>query len=458
MLDSDNIDNSSDFSADSAVNSHVDSAADSGRLSVEKTADSAHRMVAGASNGRHHSNDEEFGRRNSRRRNSRYSGVRHRHSSARLHRLKVRIAAAVLGMTALFAIAYLSLCIIRGERLVKIGFGGFDFEKNAFLNFFYKTQDASGKEIVITSKKVIEENKDSYIFEDVKSDFSLSNKESGTITADKGKIIKKSSSENLSKNINEENVGPSGSVENNIKDDGNNNDDNKGICEFKDNVVMATKSGLSLKTDKATFDSQSKIIYGESPISITKNEAKITAKGYRFDTDKNVLELKQNAKVVVRDREIISDQMTIFIDNSKSESLKKVIAKGNVRLKSVGYDLFTPDSLVYEDNQLRAEHSVELKYRDGGGIYTITSYKMVAFLKKNKSNSNEIYEILASGNVQIKTKDAIVKSDRAIYKKNLGKIEAYGSVIISREIGDIFGEKAELDLNTGMVSIKKTSG
>lgn len=466
MLDSDGTNNSSDFSADSTVDS-----ADSRHFSAEGIANSAH-TIERVSNGLVRDGGEGVEKQD-----SRYHGVRHRYRLARFHRLKVRIVATVLGMIALFVIVYLLLCIIRGEHLAKIGVGGFDFEKNAFLNFFYKSQDASGKEIVITSKKVIEDNKDSYIFENVKSDFSLSNKETGTITADKGRIIRKRSSEDGTESINKGSISSISSdndvknknEEDDIKSQDNHNheiksdsqsdsNNNNGICKFKDNVVMVTKSGLSLNTDEATFDSQSKIIYSESPISIIKNEAKITAEGYRFDTDKNILELKRNAKAVVKDREIFSNQMTIFIDNGKSESLKKVIAKGNVRFKSAGYELYTPDSLIYENNQLRAEHSVELKYRKGSGIFTITSYRMVALLEKTKSDSSEIYEILADGNVQIKTKDSVVKSDHAIYKKNFGKVEAYGNVIISREIGDIFGEKAELDLNTGMISINKSSG
>lgn len=365
-----------------------------------------------------------------------HSGHQHRRSSARFHRSKVRFMAALFGIAAMAAAAYLSVSIIKGERLAKIGVGGFDLKENAFLNFFYKTQDASGKEIVITSEKVIEKDKNSYIFEKVKSDFAISNKETGTITADQGKVVR-----------------------------GNGEKGSKDVCEFKDNVVMSTKSGLSLRTDKATFDSKNKVISGESPINITKDETKISADKYSFDTNKNILELKKNSKAVSRGREVVSEQMTIYFDNSKSESIKKVVAKGNVSLKSADYDLYARDNLTYDNDRIEADRSVSLLYKKDGRKFNINSYKMKAFLRKksgrNKVNlgeASEISEIFADGNVKIKTRDSIVKADHAVYKKNDGKVLAYGNVVISRDVGDVFGERAEMDLRTGKVSIKKSSG
>lgn len=356
-----------------------------------------------------------------------------RSSSARFHRSKVRFMAAIFGIAAIAAMAYLSVSIIKGERLVKIGVGGFDLKENAFLNFFYKTQDVSGKEIVITSEKVIEEDKNSYIFEKVKSDFAISNRETGTITADQGKVIR-----------------------------GNGEKGSKDVCEFKDNVVMSTNSGLSLRTDKATFDSKKKVIAGESPINITKDEMKISADKYSFDTNKNILELKKKSKAVSRGRELISEQMIIYFDNSKSESIRKVVAKGNISLKSADYDLYARDNLTYDNDRIEADHSVNLLYKKDGRKFNINSYKMKAFLGKksggNKVNSGEISEVLADGNVRIKTGNSIVNADHAVYKKNGGKVVAYGNVIISRDIGNVFGERAELDLETGKVSIRKSSG
>ena len=57
-----------------------------------------------------------------------------------------------------------------------------DLQKNAFLKFFYKINDASGKKVVITTEKVIEETKGNFNFEKLTSIFMPPNEETGTIT------------------------------------------------------------------------------------------------------------------------------------------------------------------------------------------------------------------------------------------------------------------------------------
>ena len=361
------------------------------------------------------------------------------------HRSKVRLIAVVFGIAAFSGAVYLVQSIIKGERLAKVSVGGFDAEKNAFLNFFYKTQDASGKEVTITSKKVTEKTKDSYIFEGVESNFALPNQETGTITADLGKVVR--NSENKKNNIDRND---SGDAENSARD----------ICEFRNNVVMSTKSGLSLRTNEATFNSKSKVISGESHINIDRDDIKISADQYSFNTAKNILELKKNARAISKGREISSEKMTVFIDNSQAEAIKKVIAEGNVRLKSADYDLYTKGNLTYGNSQISAGNPVSFKYRKDGRVFVITSYKMKAFLSKNETNSGDrdITEVLAEGNVVIKSQYSTVKADNAVYEKKKGKILARGNVVISQEMGDIFGEEAELDLSTGVVNIKKSSG
>ena len=73
----------------------------------------------------------------------------------------------------------------------------------------YKTNDASGKKVVITAEKVIEETKDNIIFEKIISNFILPNEETGAITSNFGKVIR----------------------------------GERSVCEFRDDVVMTTKIG-----------------------------------------------------------------------------------------------------------------------------------------------------------------------------------------------------------------------
>ena len=50
----------------------------------------------------------------------------------------------------------------------------------------------------------------------------------------------------------------------------------RSVCEFRDNVVMTTKSGILLLTYIAVFNSEKSVIWGESRINITKVETKLS--------------------------------------------------------------------------------------------------------------------------------------------------------------------------------------
>lgn len=337
----------------------------------------------------------------------------------RLRRSKIKTIAVAFGLIGFLIIGYVAVSILSSKQFPTARISGIGLQKNAFFKFFYKTSDASGKEVVITAEKVIEETKDNFIFEKVTSNFMLPNEETGTITSNFGKVIRS----------------------------------NRSICEFRDNVVMTTKSGMLLRTDVAIFDSEKSVISGESRINITKEETKLSADKYSFNTEKNVLTLTQNAKAYNKNRNVVADELIIAFDNGNDDSIKQLVATGNASLKSADYDLSAKDSLVYEQNKIKATKSAELIYKKDDKNLNVKSDRMEAFL----SDQSDIKEIFADGNVQIKTKDSVVKADHAVYK-NSNKVIALGNVVISKEQGDIFGEEAELDLNTENVVIKKSSG
>lgn len=337
----------------------------------------------------------------------------------RLRRTKIKTIAIAFWLVGFFIICYVAVSILSSKRFPTVRIGGVDLQKNTFLKFFYKTSDASGKEVVVTAEKVVEETKDNFIFEKVTSNFILSNDETGTITSNFGKVVR----------------------------------GNRSMCEFRDNVVMTTKSGMLLRTDVAVFDSEKNVISGNSRINITKEETKLSSDKYTFNTEKNILTLTQNAKAYNRDRDVTANELTIVLDNENDDSVRQLIASGNAFLKSADYDLFAKDRLMYEQNKIKATKDVELIYKKDGKNLNVKSDQMDAFL----SDQSDIKEIFADGNVIIKTKDSVVKANHAVYKDN-NKVIASGNVVISKKQGDIFGEEAELDTNTENVVIKKSSG
>ena len=346
-----------------------------------------------------------------------FSPKRHR-PLFQLRRSKIKAIAIAFGLVGLCIVVYVLVSAAVGKKFPSAIISNNDLQKNAFLKFFYKTSDVSGKEVVILAEKVVEETKDNFIFERVTSNFMLPNEETGTITSNRGKVIRSE----------------------------------KSICEFIDNVVMTTNSGLLLRTERALFDSDKKVISGNSRVNITKDETKLSANSYSFDTEKNVLTLIENAKAHNSDRDINANEIIIAFDNNCDDSVKSLTANGNATLLSNNYDLSAENSLKYEAKKIEAEKNADLLYKKDKKNFRITSAKMNAFL----NDKSEITEITADGNVRIKTKDSVVKADHGVYKNN--KVTVSGNVVISKERGDVFGEIAELDVETENISVKKSSG
>lgn len=434
----------------------------------------------------------------------------HKKVKKRHRRFHAKIWTAIFGVSGLLLAVYVVTSILKGEHLENVSVGGFDAEENAFTDFSYKTQDNSGKSIVITSKKVKEQDKHTIVFDDVKSNFSISDKETGTISADEGRIVRekqkqrKKSKQNKQKEQEEsDEVGMASSMK-----DG-------AICEFKGNVKMSTKSGINLRSNEAVFDSKKKIVSGNSPINITKSDVEVSADRYKFDTQKNILKLKKNAKVQSKGRDITSEKMTIFFGANQTEALKKIIADKNVQMKSQDYqisaedkvtfdfsksktgqtqiqaitakknvvfksqdyNLFARDSVDFKQelNQLTANGAINFTYTRNCNNFVLNSDKIQMIMadrdldksrRKLKSaakkadialDKRDISEVIATGNVRIKARDSVIRSERAVYKKNSGSIFVYGNVVISKSQGDIFGEQAELNLSTGKISVKKLS-
>lgn len=303
------------------------------------------------------------------------------------------------------------------KQFIKFDAKKSDIEKNTFSNFSYKTYDAKGKEIVVTSDKVSEEKKDNYTFENFKSSFVLSSGECGEVSAKIAKAI----------------------------------NGDKTVCDFIGNVKLTTDSGLLMKSEKAFANFNTKIITGSTPVSITKNGFNLSGDNYHFDINKHILILTGTAKgnSEKQKRKISSEKMTIQFSDKDIKSLE---ANGKSSFISPDYELYAKKSITYKVGQLHAESNVNLLYKKDASTFNIKSDKMNAILDEKSS----IVEAFAYGNLIIKTKDAIVRSNKGSFKND--KIVAIGNVRISSEHGDVFGEIAELNVSTGAISVKKSSG
>lgn len=334
-------------------------------------------------------------------------------------RSKIKMIALSFTVLGLVFGGYVLVSVLNNKPKNVVDFS-YNPQKNTFSNFSYRTTDNSGKEIEIHAEKVIEENKESFIFKNVNANFMLSSNEKGNITSGVGKMSR----------------------------------GEKPTCEFSENVHLSTESGLFMQTKRAFYDSATECLSGNSKISIEKDDVRLSGNSYNFDTGKNVLILTKRAKAHSNNQDVFANKIVVAFDSNQKDSVKKFEAQGNATIIAPRYNLSAADSIIYEAQKLKATRGVVLLYRkDNGRTFTVQSDKMEAVMDEK----SEIIQAIADGSVLIRTADCIIKANQGIYNAVTKKIVTSGSVVVSRKQGNVFGEEAELDLNTENVSMKKSS-
>jgi lipopolysaccharide export system protein LptA len=294
---------------------------------------------------------------------------------------------------------------------------------NVFSRISYKTYDTNGKEITISSEKIMEEKKNNFVLQQMTSSFSLSDGETGSISADTTKLIK----------------------------------EDKTTCEFIGNVKFSTSSGLQLKTEKSIVDFGKKTANGNTDIFVEKDNVRLGARNYHLDIGNKIATLTGNAYGISDKYTISCDKMIVSFAGdlkklSDTKLIKSINAEGNARIVSPNYTLTAQKNILYTVASIVADTRVNLVYKKGKKVFDIKSGHMVAILDKN----NRIEEIKATIFLTIKTPDAIIRSKRGFMKGN--KVSVFGNVVISSANGDVFGESAVFDIDTGSISVEKSCG
>ncbi|MDR2681620.1 MAG: LPS export ABC transporter periplasmic protein LptC [Holosporaceae bacterium] len=294
---------------------------------------------------------------------------------------------------------------------------------NVFSKISYRTYDSNGKEITLSSEKVTEEQKNNYVFQQMTSNFSLSSGEDVSVSADITKLIR----------------------------------EDKTICEFIGNVKLSTSSGLLLKTEKAVVDFGKKTADGNTEIFLEKDNVRLSANNYHLDIENKIAILNGNARGISDKHSISCNKMTVHFAGdmknlSDAKSIKSINAEGNAKCTSPNYTLTAQKNILYTGESIVVDTHVNLVYKKEEKAFDIKSGHMIATLKEN----NTIKEVKATKYLTIKTPDAIIRSNRGILRDN--KISAFGDVVISSADGDVFGDTAVFDIDTGSIFIDKSSG
>lgn len=196
-------------------------------------------------------------------------------------------------------------------------------------------------------------------------------------------------------------------------------------CKLRGNVKFTTKSGVRLDTQFALVDFKNNIINGDQRVTIVQDKTELSGDSFHFDVNKYKLILTGNARGITQSSDINAEKITIvFARNGEKVAVKEVNAEGNA----------------------------VLLHKNKGKEYKIFSINLSAFV----SPLGEVMEVYTPSRVKIKTDTGVIRANSGIFKD--GIVSVCGNVSVLNEYGNIFGEKAALNLNTGEMTVEKSSG
>ncbi|MDA0238853.1 MAG: hypothetical protein O3A84_02355 [Proteobacteria bacterium] len=115
----------------------------------------------------------------------------------------------------------------------------------------------------------------------------------------------------------------------------------------------------------------------------------------------------------------------------------------------------TPETTITADRQLEYIEKTRQAIARGNAVVTrdgkiLRADVLVAYLRSDKSGKTRVQRVEAFDNVQIDTVEDKVRADRGVYNVTTGIAILNGRVRINRGKNILQGERAEVNLNTGI--------
>lgn len=209
--------------------------------------------------------------------------------------------------------------------------------------------------------------------------------------------------------------------------------------------------------------------------------------GLEVEAD-NGIEWRRNEQVLIANGNAVAKRGTsridadelraLYRDRDGNSEIYRIVATGNVKLSS-DTDVATGDKAVYDIDKavvvltgndlkyktpketLTAQESLEYWETDRiavargdavavAGNRTLRGDTLTARFEAGKGGTNELRRIDGDGNVTIRTPTDFVVGNQGVYDAKTGIATLIGSVKITRGENQLNGDRAVVDLNTGI--------
>jgi lipopolysaccharide export system protein LptA len=220
----------------------------------------------------------------------------------------------------------------------------------------------------------------------------------------------------------------------------------------------------------------------DSPIEIYADN------GIEWEQDAQIFTARGNARAVRGDVEVRSDVLRAYYNKAKSGTadIKRLDAEGKVHITTAGEEAFG-DKAIYDvvngilvlqgkkvklisaDDTITADRQLELWERKHmavarGNAYVVREDRrlradvLAVHFKPNEEGKSKVYRVEAFGNVYIVTADETVTADRGVYNVESGIATLTGSVKITRDLSQLNGCSATVNLKTGKSRLHACAG
>lgn len=210
--------------------------------------------------------------------------------------------------------------------------------------------------------------------------------------------------------------------------------------------------------------------------------------GIEWQQDNEILIARGNARAVRSGVDIKAEVLRAFYKKKPEggTDLARLDAAGNVRITSPSESI-TGETAVYDlEKAILLVNGKKVVYRSGADVLTanrqmeyyeieqravargnatavhegktVRAATLVALFRKDAKGKSEVYEIRAFENVAILTDQDTVLANKGIYDVILGIATLTGNVRITRGQTQLAGDKAEINVNTGISKLLTDPG
>jgi len=221
---------------------------------------------------------------------------------------------------------------------------------------------------------------------------------------------------------------------------------------FSVNISFAGQMEISAD-ESLEWHRDQKLYYAKGNATAIDKDTTVTADelfAYYNEKEKGKLDiwkLEAKSKVLIE-----NNGSKIFGENAEynMKSGSFIVTGDKVSVVSPDYTMRASKKIEYfeNSNKVVATGNVEIKSTDK----TMYSDKAVAYLE-DIDGKKQASEIFATGNVRIVTPTDIITSNKAHYDVKNKTASANENVVISRENSVITGNKADIDMNTGVAKM-----